>query len=239
MANGYLTFLDYFEMRRRIERRLASGRLFFLHIILFAIGAGIIGNAAYSPYYYVGRDYFIYPFTGHWVSLWSGILLVHGLWSFWQSGARGGRREAVIEHEMRQRVQDDALYLSQRPKTLFRLHGLLSDDIRKRYSGIPIMLTIVFLNALIWIPWTVTGQAFTSFAWQTALVLVIPFISLVLFNGWRRAGHEKRLRQQLATFLDENDDEEVDTYDREMRLGDDGELVTVEDYMLKQKRKRA
>ena len=239
MANGYLTFLDYFEMRRRIEKRLASGRLFLLHIVIFTIGAGMIGSASYSPYWYQGRDYFIYPFTGHSISLWSGILLAHGLWSFWNSGARGGRREAVIEREMRTRVQDDALYLSQRPKTLFRLHGLLSDDISKRYSGIPIMLAIVFINVLIWIPWTLLGQANTSFAWQTALVLVIPFIILVLFNGWRRAGHETRLRQQLATFLDENEDEDVDTYEREMRLGDDGELITVEEYMLKQKRKRA
>ena len=37
MTNGYLTFLDYLELRRRVEKRLASGRYFLLHIIIFMV----------------------------------------------------------------------------------------------------------------------------------------------------------------------------------------------------------
>jgi len=59
MTNGYLTFLDYLELRRRVEKRLASGSLFLLHVIAFGVGTAIIGTAAWSPYYIPPRLYFI------------------------------------------------------------------------------------------------------------------------------------------------------------------------------------
>ncbi len=238
MANGYLTFLDYFELRRRIEKRLTSGRHILLHIIIFAVGTGMIGSAAWSPIYDPQRGYFINPTIGHWISLWSGILLAHGVWSYWHSGARSGQRETIIESEMRQVVQTDDLYLSQHPKALFRLHRLLSENISKRYSLISILLIVVTLNALIWIPWTLLGQATTSFAWHTSLALVVPFILLVAINTWVRTWHEWRMRWQLEVLLSDTDDTEAEDYERDARLSED-EMVTLDDYMLKEKRKRA
>ncbi len=180
MTNGYLTFLDYLELLRRIERRLASGSWFLLHVILFGAGTAIVGTAAWSPYYDPNRQYFINPVIGHWITLWSGVLLAHGLWSFWQSGSRTGRRDGVIESEMRERLQTDDIYLSDRPKDLFRLHGLLNDDIQKRANMIPTLLLFVFINACIWIPWTISGEADSSFAWMTAPILAVPALASIV-----------------------------------------------------------
>src|SRR5215207_6510808 len=122
MANGYLTFLDYLELRRRVERRLASGKWFLLHTIAFGVGAAAIGNVGWSPYYDSSRNYFIDPSYGFLIGCWSALLLIHGICSYWRSGALGGRRDEVIEREMRERVQADDLYLGNHPKDLFRLH---------------------------------------------------------------------------------------------------------------------
>src|SRR4051812_37175883 len=105
MSNGYLTFLDYLELRRRVEKRLASGNWFFLHMVTFGVITAIIGSLAYSPIWDQFRDYFIRPQYGQLVALWSGILVIHGLWTLWHSGARGGQRDQAIETEMRERLQ--------------------------------------------------------------------------------------------------------------------------------------
>lgn len=204
-------------------------------MVLFAVGAGVIGTADWSPYYDPFRDYFINPTIGHWVSLWSVLLVAHGVWSFWRSR----RRDEAVESEMREQLQANDLYLSEHPKDLFRLHGLLSDDIRRRHRHIPLLVVFAVVNAFIWIPWTVTGEAGTSFAWQTSFLLVIPFILTLLWSIWRRVQHEKRLRKQLEAAFSWENREDDQNYERDMRLGNDGELITVDDYMLKQKRKRA
>lgn len=237
MTNGYLTFLDYLELRRRVERRLASGNLFLLHVLAFGIGTAILGTVAWSPYYDPGRYYFINPVVGQFITLWSGILLAHGLRSFWQSGARAGKRDGIIESEMRERLQSDDMYLSNHPKDLFRLHGLLNDDVKKRASLTPILLFFVFINACVWIPWTLAGQASSSFAWMVAMMLVIPFILAVVWNVWRRVRHEAQLRKQLEAYFSNEQIGDEYNDEREMRLSDAGdELVTVDEYMLKRKR---
>jgi len=234
MANGYLTFLDYLELRRRVEKQLASGNHFLLHIFIFGTGATFSGLAGWSPYIY---GWFVYPLNGHLVSLWSGILLAHGLWTYWQSGARAGRRDHVIESEMRERIKNDDLFLSDRPKDLFRLHGLLNDDIQKRASMTPTLLLFAFINACVWIPWTLAGHASDSFAWMVAMMLVIPFIVAVVWNVWQRVRHEAQLRKKLEQYFsnEQIDNEPFD--EREMRLSEDGdELITVDEYMVKRKR---
>jgi hypothetical protein len=237
MTNGYLTFLDYLELRRRVEKRLASGNLFLLHFIVFGVGTAIIGTAAWSPYYDPYRGYFINPVIGHWITLWSGILLAHGLCSFWRSGARAGRRDNVIEIEMRERLQADDMYLSDRPKDLFRLHGLLNDDIRKRAAMIPTLIFFAFLNACIWIPWTLGGQAATSFAWTTAWMLAVPALLSIIWVLWRGSRNETKLRKQLEQYFSTEQTENDLIYEREMRLSNDNdELITVDEYMMKRKR---
>ena len=88
MTNGYLTFLDYLELRRRVEKRLASGRYFLLHIIIFMVEMALIGAAGFNPSYDPSNYFFVFPSYGNLVAFWSGVLLAHGLWSYWRSGAR-------------------------------------------------------------------------------------------------------------------------------------------------------
>ena len=239
MANGYLTFLDYLELRRRVEKRLTSGNWFLLHTLVFGFGATFIGSMGYSPIYDEFHNYFIRPEYGHWVALWSGILFLHGLWTYWQSGARGGRRDQVIESEMRERVQNDDMYLSDHPKDLFRLHGLLNEDIRKRASAIPLLFTFIILNALIWIPWAMSPDVITSFAWAVAPLLIVPLVLALMWNMWRRGRHEAKLRVQMEQLFGSQQSQPFeDDYDseREVRLSESDELVTVDDYMMKRKR---
>lgn len=238
MTNGYLTFLDYLELRRRVEKRLASGKWLLLHAIMFGVGASVIGNAGYSPYYDPYRNYFIDPSYGFIIGCWSALLLLHGLWTYWQSGSSAGRRDEVIECEMRERVQANDLYLSNHPKDLFRLHGLLNNDIRIRASFISVLLTIIIINAIIWIPWAVFDPN-TSFAWTTAPFLVLPLVLALLWNMWRRGRHETKLRQQMEQLFGSQqnqpfEDEYAD--EREIRLSESDELVTVDEYMTKRKR---
>jgi hypothetical protein len=237
MTNGYLTFLDYLELRRRVEKRLAAGNWFLLHIIIFIIGATMIGLAGFHTTYDPDEYFFIFPYYGHWVTFWSGVLLTHGLWSYWRSGARGGKRDHVIESEMRERIKNNDLFLSDHPRDLFQLHGLLNDDIQKRASMTPILLFFVFINASIWIPWTLAGEARTSFAWMLAALLVVPMLLALIWNLWQRRRHRTQLRKQLEQYFsnERNDDERND--ERETRLSNDNdELVTVDEYMMKRKR---
>jgi hypothetical protein len=235
MTNGYLTFLDYLELRRRVERRLASGKWFLLHAITFGVGAAIVGTAGWSPYYDSFRNYFIDPAYGFIIGSWSALLLIHGLWSYWHSGAHGAKRNEAIEREMRQRVEAHDLYLSDHPKDLFRLHCLINSDIRSRASMISVLLTFIVINAVIWIPWAIL-EADSSFAWQMAPMLVIPLLLALTWNFWRRGRHEVKLRNQMEQLFGSQSYQEDDYPEREMRLSDSDELVTVDEYMMKRKR---
>jgi hypothetical protein len=239
MINGYLTFLDYLELRRRIERRLASGKWFLMHVVLFGIGTSFIGFAGWSPYYNAYRNYFIDSSYGILVAGWSILLLVHGLWSYWQSGLRAGKRDETIEREMREKVRANDLYLRDHSKELFRLHGLLNTDIRIRSGMIQVPLLFVFINAMIWISGTIIDYGRTPFSWTFAPFLVPPLVLVLLWNMWRRGRHEAKLRVQMEQIFDIQlnqsfeDDYEAE---REMRLSEDDELVTLDEYMMKRKR---
>jgi len=238
MTNGYLTFLDYLELRRRVEKRLASGNLLLLHTFFFGIGATILGIVGFQWVYNSFNYYYVDPSMGFIVSGWSVILLVHGLWTYWYSGVRGGQRDRVIEDEMRERLQNDDLYLSNHPKDLFRLHGLLNNDISKRASLIPILIVFTFLNTLLWVPWAL-NDARTPWAWTNAQILIAPLLVAIAWNFWQRSRHQAKLRIQMEQLFgsqqslptDDNFDSE-----REARLSESDELVTVDEYMMKRKR---
>ena len=235
MANGYLTFLDYLELRRRVEKRLASGNLLLLHTVAFGIGATALGFIGFQTFYNPYDYYFVDPTMGHIVGLWSGILLLHGLWFYWRSGARGGQRDEAIEREMRERLQRDDLYLSNHPKDLFRLHGLLNNDIRKRASMISVLVFFGFLNALMWIPWAL-NDAHSPWAWTNAQILILPLLLALGWNMWRRGRYEAKLRDQIEYLFGNQSYEEEYYPEREARLSDSEELVTVDEYMMKRKR---
>ena len=238
MTNGYLTFLDYLEVRRRVERRLASGKWLLLHTIAFGVGAAYIGYCGLMgwPLYWTRNDVpLIDSSYGFIVACWSSLLLVHGLWTYWRSGAHGGKRDEVIEGEMHKHVQADDLYLSHHPRDLFRLHGLLNDDIRTRASIIPVLLVFISINALIWIPWDIL-QPGSPFAWRASPLLIIPLLLALAWNIWWRGRHNSQIREQLESLFSNQPIEADYDPEREVHLSDDGELVTVDEYMMKRKR---
>jgi hypothetical protein len=238
MTNGYLTFLDYLELRRRVEKWLASGNLLLLHTLVFGIGATALGIIGFQSYYNPFDYYYVDPSMGHIVGLWSGILLLHGLWFYWRSGAHGGRRDQTIASEMRERLQNDDLYLSDHPKDLFRLHNLLNNDIRIRASMIPVLVFFSFLNVLIWLPWAL-NDAHSPWAWTNAQILIVPLLLALGWNFAARRRHEVKLRQQMEQlFGSQQTQSSEDEYgaEREMRLSENDELVTVDEYMMKRKR---
>jgi len=238
MTNGYLTYLDYLELRRRVEKRLASGNWLLLHTFIFTIGATVLGIYGFQTYYNPFDYFYVDPTMGHIVGLWSGILLLHGLWSYWYSGVRSTQRNEAIEREMRKHIEADDMYLGEDPKNLFRLHGLLNKDLRKRANIIPTLVFFIFLNAVIWIPWAI-NDAHSPYAWTNAPILILPLLLALAWNMWRKEQHEAHLQDQMeqlfgGQLVQENEDD----YDpeREKRLSESEELVTIDEYMMKRKR---
>ncbi len=242
MWNSYWTFLDYLELRRRVERRVGGGLWLFLHIGAFI--AVVVTLLAPRPFYWI-NSYFIEPGAGQIMAIWSLILAIHGVWTFARSGAAAGARSRAIETEMRERLRNDDTYLSDNPKDLFRLHGLLEDDLRRRSSPTWVLTMYSIANALMWIPWAVFNDARDSFPWQmtpmTAVFLLLPMLAFSVFSRSRREG---RLRQQMENLSDNTQPREETPKQKRfaenvhMRLTDDGELVTIEDEMDAPKSKR-
>lgn len=198
--SSYLTFLDYLELRRRVERRLASSQMLLMHSVFFVIViAALLVNGTYSyqpPDY--RPQYLVTPLAGVIMALWSVGLLLHGLWTYRASGAWHATRGQVVEDEMRQRLENTDDYMAADPQDLFQLHALLEDDIRERSGSTFTLLTFTIINAVIWVVWAIGAQAQNSFPWQ-----VIPFLALGIYvpllalSAWRRGRGERRVRKTL------------------------------------------
>jgi hypothetical protein len=244
MSNGYLNFLDYLELRRRVEKRLSRPLPLLTHTLVFGVSAlliGLLGFYYFKPPFdfYDLNYYFISPGFGQFVALWSGGLFLHGLWAFLRSGALGGARSRVIEAEMRARLEQDDSYLSDNPKDLFRLHGLLEDDVRKRSGIFWLMLTVVFINAFAWIPWAITTPS-DSVGWTMGILLGSGYLPVLAWSGWRRGRREGKLRKQMEQLFDHPADKRDywNTSQRLTQVSDDGELVDYEPLVYQGKRKR-
>src|SRR5688572_10363150 len=91
-------FVEYTEIRRRIERRFANTHIVIGHVIVFAL-ASIATGGWQSPgiYYYGYRSSFS---LGIIILLWSFVLLGHGLWVYRRSAALAKAREAAINQQI-------------------------------------------------------------------------------------------------------------------------------------------
>jgi hypothetical protein len=236
MTNGYLAFLDYLELRRRVEKWLAPGNVLLIHAFVFGIVVFLMPTFVMSSdrfrIDYIDRSY------GFLVATWSGLLFIHGLWTYWHSGANKGKRDKFTEYVMRQGLENDDLYLSKNPKDLFRLHALLNNDIRTRSSMSLVLLFFSFLNALNWIPWALSDPGGPG-AWWSSPSIVAPFLLALGINFWWRRRHEVRLTDQMEALFSSPSNQQFDEdneSEREGRLSEDDELVTVDEYMMKRKR---
>lgn len=231
MWNNYWTFLDYLELRRRIEKHLSRGIWLFSHATFFVMTTLVILVTMGGRYY---GNYFVEPNAGYVMAFWSFLLAAHALFTYFRSGASSRQRSAAIEAEMRERVRNDDSYLSDNPKALFRVHGILEDDLHKRSSAIGLLTLYSIANAAMWIPWAIFTDLRDSFTWTMtpaiALLLMLPLLGFSAFSAGKR---ERALRQQMEN-LSENSREEAPKQKRfvessHMRLTDDGELMMIED----------
>jgi hypothetical protein len=113
MWNSYFGYLDYLELRRRVERRLSGSLWLFAHIVVFAfLPLVCFALWPYGWWYPVRGSTLVHDWIAYGMIGWSIVLLLHGLWTYFRSGAWGGRRSQVIETEMRERVRNDDTYLA-------------------------------------------------------------------------------------------------------------------------------
>ncbi len=232
MWDKHPLFLDYLQIRHRVESRLASSQAILAHIGLFLIAVLALLITTLYPinYPYVPRSHFIDVGASYLMTAWSIILLGHGVLAYRKSGASANTRAQVVENEINQRLENGDTELLDNPRQAFRLQALLNEDIRLRAGlFVPIMLFLM-LNAVTWAAWAVQGAS-TSYTWQmtvpTALVLLPPPLAM---NAWRRARRNRRIMRLLTDeytvpLKPKRTAEAAD--DAVYRLSDDGELVQI------------
>src|SRR5437879_4514794 len=93
-------FLDYIEIRRRIERQLSGMFWVFVHLGLFLAAVLALLAIEHPIYYYNGGTSFIEPNIGFAMTYWSVLLLLHSLWTYRRSGATAKVRERAVEREL-------------------------------------------------------------------------------------------------------------------------------------------
>lgn len=232
-------YFDYVEIRRRIERRLASGVGLVVHLALFLL-ACVIGAALHPPYYYF-FNYGVFSYSGTWhvaallMLAWSLVLAFHGLQTYRRAGTASKRRFEAVEDELTERYEADDTELLASPRQAFRVQALLNEDIRLRAGWIVSLDVLLAGNVLLWLAHA-ADQGRDPAHWKATLlfaVLALPVIFAV--NRVRRMRRDARLRRILrARRADEatsakrkrSFDDELERY---ARLADDGELTDLPD----------
>jgi hypothetical protein len=232
MWDKHPLFLDYLQIRQRVESRLASSQAIFAHIGLFLIAVLALLITTLYPinYPYVPRPQFIDLGVSYVMTVWSILLLGHGLSAYQKSGASHNKRAHIIENEVNQRLEHGDTELLDNPRQAFRLQALLNEDIRLRAGLFTPILLFLMLNAVTWAAWAVQGAS-TSYTWQmtipTALFILLPPLAV---NAWRRARRNRRIARLLtdeyAGALKPKRTTQA-AADAVYRLSDDGELVQI------------
>jgi hypothetical protein len=225
MWNSYFSYLDYLQIRRRIERRLSRSRWLFIHTAVFVITPLVVYFTSPWLWWYPGYPYVIQPSIGGLMWGWAVALMLHGLWTYFRSGAWDNTRNLAIETEMRERVQNKDSYLVQDARDLFRLRGLLDDDVRRRASATitPLALFSV-VNGVLWI--VARGGTYNGTAWDITPMLGLLLLPILAFNFWQVRLHERKLRDLLAAA-----DPAYTTKPKHdvLHLADDGEVLDIMD----------
>lgn len=197
MWNSYFSYLDYLELRRRVERRLSGSLWLFIHIAAFAFLPLVCFGLWPYGWWYPG-----YTLVHGWIAAamvgWSVVLLLHGLWIFFRSGAWGARRSQVIETEMRERLRSDDTYLTQDSRDLFRLHGLLEEDVQRRTGTTTTLLSLfTVVNVVSWI--AARGGLYDALIWWLPAAVFLLLLPILIVSRWQLRRHEGRLRELLAS----------------------------------------
>lgn len=218
MRSDFVTFIEYIELRRRIELRLVPPLWLLLHSVVFMIvSLWIALNAAAET------NSAVDPSDIKMMGLWSAILGIHGWIAYYQSGAY----TVIRDREVKEVLHSANLNLKKPTKADLRLQGILHEDIRQRASMIPPLLILTLINAALWLAWYVVAP-------QTAAFLLIPvlfsmtFLVIMAATIYRRARHEIWLRGQLSDPAWGTGK----TKNITMELGEDGELIELDEEIL-------
>jgi hypothetical protein len=225
MKNSPL-FIEYQEIRRRIEHRLARMQAVMGHILVnFAAMIAIFIYYDNSSVFQVDRRLTAF------MMLWSQFLLLHSLWVYRKSAASNKARDAAITHQLDERIERDDTEILNNPREAFRLHGLLEEDIRKRSGMFLPALLFVGLNAMMWM----MAMSFRSTTFYPGEVIIPMFfmflIPAVIINMFRRGSRERkynRLFTNWSALFQESNPYPKPKHGQQARtlhLGDDGELV--------------
>ncbi len=228
-------FFDYIEIRRRIERQLPGAQQVFGHLALFLLAVIAFVTIRYGQYSVnPWPGYGLEPGLAYAMTFWSILLLIHGLWAYRRSGAAGAARERAVERELEKRIGQDDTGLLADHRRVFRIRGLLDEDIRLR-SGLFIwLLSFLAVNATTWVIWASAG-ARSSYTLQMTIPTAIAFVAPALvLNLWRRRRRDRKLQRlmseqapQAAKAKRKRSFDEM--AERAVRLSDDGELVNADD----------
>jgi hypothetical protein len=194
MLRSYQSYLEYKEMRRRIERKLKGSSPLLIHMIIYAVINGLIWYSALTPIY--DPVFSQTPFAPGFVTvIWGIVLLAHGVWQRFHSGLREGTRGRIIEQEMRKLLEESYSDIDQ--DDFFQIHQLLDEDVKQRAGfALPIAL-VTMLNASIWLLWAVNGARYFAAYGQFVLLLMAASVLIVgggASNLLRRTRRERRRR---------------------------------------------
>lgn len=220
-------YFDYVEIRRRIERRLSSGTALGLHLGLYlAVLIGLIGV--------FGRVQGSATVT--WVNLfmagWSGVLLMHGLWTARQSALSNRQRHSAVHTEINARLDSGDTELLADVRGVFRVQSLLEEDVRMRAGWNVTLLGYILVMNAAWGVNLLTRQIADATIWH--ILILMSFFALpaiYTINKTRRYLRDRKLeralishprRQQTAAKHKRSFEADLDAY---ARLSDDGELV--------------
>jgi hypothetical protein len=220
-------YFDYVEIRRRIERRLSSGTALVLHLgVYLAVMVGLIGV--------FGRVYGSATVT--WVNLfmagWSGVLLLHGLWTARQSALSNSQRHSAVHAEITERLDASDTELLADVRGVFRVQSLIEEDVRMRAGwNVSLLGYILVMNAA-WGVNMLTRQIADATIWH--ILILMSFFALPViysFNKGRRYLRNRKLERVFATHPRQHQAvaKEKRSFEADLnayaRLSDDGELV--------------
>lgn len=231
MGNSYLKVLNYVEMRRRVEGRLGRHVWLLLHSSIFIIVSlsWMSNNLALDEY----SPYFLPPNVSQMIGVWSLILLIHSAWTYRASGVYAGARSWAIEQQIREQVENDGVYLDEDSEQLFRVRGLLDEDIRQRAGIHKVLFIFTILNAMMWGLHLLVDRG-SLVAWHGTQLLIITTVVLLGFAAYDRFLHERWMHKQ---FGDSDKPKKVTShpvYEESLEIRD--ELVSIDEYLDKVKR---
>jgi hypothetical protein len=229
MWNENEAYFDYLEIRRRIERRLATGFGIVAHTALFvlAVFAGVTFLGSYPG------NTLSAPAASFLMLLWAFVLAIHGLWVYQAAGTNRRHRAAAVEAELTERYEAGDTELLASPRHLFRVRSLMDEDVRMRAGWIVGVNAFLLGNVVFWIGLLMNGTVRWA-AWPVVPMLAFGwFPSIYAINQVRRRMRDAKVRRILslrpvstasAVKQKRSFDSELERY---ARLSDDGELVDV------------